>query len=129
MRGKLKMQCELHVGLPEPELAKRASDRPMPGDRRRNSDSKRTGVTEGDALGASLGLIDVLQDASCVGQEQLPGRAQLDAPREALEQRTSDFFFQILYLAGQRGLRDMETLRGSAKMLLFSNAHEIAKMA
>jgi hypothetical protein len=69
------MQHELDVWLPAPEFAKRVHNQPMPGYRRRDSDSEGTGFSEGYALGASLSLVDVLQDTSRIVQEQFPRRS------------------------------------------------------
>src|SRR6185295_18907066 len=54
------MKHELHVWLTTPEFAKRVDDQPMPGDRRRNADSKRPRLAECNPFGAALRVIDVL---------------------------------------------------------------------
>jgi hypothetical protein len=69
------MQHELDVWLPAPEFAKRVHNQPMPRYRRGNSDSEGTGLSEGYPLGASLRLVEVLQDTSRIVQEQFPRRS------------------------------------------------------
>jgi len=69
MNRKQMMQLQLHVGLPTPQFAKSVYHHPVPGYRGRNADAKRTGLAMGDPPGATLRLIDVLQDASRIAQE------------------------------------------------------------
>src|SRR5580704_12534054 len=79
------MQLQLHVRLPPPEFAKGVYNYSMPGYRSGNSDSKRTGFAVGDPLGAKLRFIDVLQDATRIGQKQFPGRVQSDTSWQSIE--------------------------------------------
>src|SRR5229473_6673448 len=79
------MQLQLHVGLPAPEFAKGVYNQSMPGYRSGNSDSKRTGFAKGYPLGASLRLIDVLQDTSRIAKKQFSRRAQSNSPRQSVE--------------------------------------------
>src|SRR6266851_1792102 len=79
------MQLQLHVRLPAPEFAKGVYNYSMPGYRRRNSDSKRTGLAMGYPLGAKPRLIDVLQDATRIAQKQFPRRVQSDSSGQSIE--------------------------------------------
>src|SRR6266404_5323348 len=79
------MQLQLHVRLPAPEFAKGVYNYSMPGYRSGNSDSKRTGFAMGYPLGAKLRLIDVLQDATRIGQKQFPRRVQSDTSWQSIE--------------------------------------------
>src|SRR6266851_6983810 len=79
------MQLQLHVGLPAPQFAKGVYNQSMPGYRRGNSDSKRTGFAMGYPLGTKLRLIDVLQDASRIAQKQFPRRVQSDSSWQSIE--------------------------------------------
>jgi hypothetical protein len=47
-----------------------------------------------------------LKNTPRILQEQLAGRTQLHAAREAFEQFEAHLLLQILYLAGKRGLSD-----------------------
>jgi hypothetical protein len=53
----------------------------MPGYCGGNSYSKRTGSAKRYPLGASLRLIDILQNASRIAQKQFSRRAQSNSPR------------------------------------------------
>ena len=53
------MHLHLRVRLLAPESGEASRNHPMPGHRRGDSDSKRTGLAARDALGASLRIIDV----------------------------------------------------------------------
>src|ERR1700720_3394315 len=83
MNRKQMLQLQLHVGLPAPEFAKGVYNQSMPRYRRGNSDSQRTGFANGDLLGASLGLIDVLQNTSRIAQKYLSRRVQSDSTRQS----------------------------------------------
>src|SRR5689334_15218772 len=74
MNGHQMLKHQLHIRLLASEFAKSVYNQPMPGDRRRNSDSKRAGFAERYSLGASLRVIDVLEDTSRIVQEQFPRR-------------------------------------------------------
>src|SRR4029077_6168032 len=87
-----------------------------------------TGFAKGDALGASLRLIDVLQDTSRIAQKHVTRRAQSDSSGQSVEQEESHLPLQILDLPRQGRLSDMETPGCSSEMLLFCNADEIAQM-
>src|SRR6266850_8113158 len=73
------MQLQLHVWLPTPQFAKGVYNYSMPGYRSGNCDSKRTGFAVGYPLGTKLGLNDVLQDPTRIGQKQFSRRVQSDA--------------------------------------------------
>src|SRR5258708_27279659 len=89
MNRKQMMQLQLHVRLPAPEFAKGVYDQSMPGHRGGNSDSKRTRFAKSYPLGASLRLIDVLQDTSRISQKQFPRRAQSNSSGQSVEQEES----------------------------------------
>src|ERR1700676_5304752 len=74
------MQLQFRVRLPAPEFAKGVYNQSMPGYRSGNSDSKGTRLAKGNPLGASLRLIDVLQDTSRIAQKRFPCRAQSNSP-------------------------------------------------
>ena len=122
------MQHELHPWLPAPKLAERVHDHAVPRNRRCDADAKRPGLAEGDVLRPSLRLLDVLQDASRVVQEQFPRRAQPDASGQSVEQEKSQLPFQVLDLPRERRLCDMQPVGCTSEMLLFSNANEIAEV-
>src|SRR6202048_211950 len=79
------MQLQLHVRLPTPQFAKGVYNQSMPGYRRGNSDSKRTSFAVGYPFGAKLRLIDVLQDATRIGQKQFTRRVQSDTSWQSIE--------------------------------------------
>src|ERR1700730_13782509 len=79
------MQLQLHIRLPPPQFAEGFSNYSMPGYRGGNSDSKRTGFAVSYPLGAKLRLIDVLQDATRIGQKQFPCRVQSDTSWQSIE--------------------------------------------
>src|SRR6476646_389768 len=112
------MQHELHVWVATSEFTKHIDDRAMPGHRRGDADSKRTGLAKGHPFGASPRLVDVVQDPSRVAQEQFSRRAQPNASRQSLAQEKPDLCLQILDLPRQRRLRDMEPRRRAAEVLL-----------
>lgn len=58
------MQHKLDVWVPAPELAKGVHHHPMPGNRRGNADLKCTGLAQRNPFGATLRLVDVLQDTA-----------------------------------------------------------------
>src|ERR1700688_2751490 len=89
MNRKQMMQLQFHVRLPAPEFAKGVYNQSMPGYRSGNSDAKRTGFAKGYSLGASLRLIDVVQDTSRIAQKQFPRRAQSDSSGHSVEQEES----------------------------------------
>ncbi len=122
------MHHQLYVWLPTPEFAERVRNHSMPRERHSDADSQCTGVAKGDQLGASLRLIDVLQDTSCIAQEQFPSRAQSDSSGQSVEQEEPHLPLQILDLPRQGRLSDMEARGCSSEMLLFRNADEIAQM-
>src|ERR1700724_1770207 len=115
------MKHEFHVWVATSEFAKHIYDRAMPGHRRRDADSKRTGLAQGNPFGASPRLVDIVQDTSRVAQEQFPRRAQSNATRQTVEQEKSDLLLQILDLPRQRGLRDVEPRRRTTEVLLLSD--------
>src|SRR5712664_2065639 len=78
-------QLQLHVRLPAPEFAKGVYNYSMPGHGSGNSDSKRTSFAMGYPFGAKLRLIDVFQDATCIGQKQFPRRVQSDTSWQSIE--------------------------------------------
>jgi len=123
------MKHEFHVWMAPSEFAKHIHDRAMPGHRRGDADSKRTGSAKGHPFGASPRLVDVLQDASRVAQEQFPRRAQSNATRQSVEQEKSDLLLQILDLPRQRRLRDMQPRRRATEVLFLSDPDEIAQMS
>jgi hypothetical protein len=120
---------EFHVWVATSEFAKHIYDRAMPGHRRGDPDSKRTGLAKGNPFGASPRLVDVVQDTSRVAQEQFPRRAQSNATRQSVEQEESDLLLQILDLPRQRRLRDMEPRRRATEVLLLPDPDEIAQMS
>src|SRR6185295_2629624 len=73
-----KQMTQLQLRLPTPQFAKGVYNQSMPGYRSGNSDSKRTGFAMGYPFGAKLRLIEVLQDATRIGQKQFPRRIQSD---------------------------------------------------
>src|SRR5229473_8185610 len=79
------VQLQLHVGLPAPQFAKGVNHQSMPGYRSGNSDSKRTSIAIGYSLGTNLCLIDVVQDATRIGQKQFPRRVQSDSSGQSIE--------------------------------------------
>src|SRR5258708_1269283 len=87
------MQLDLRVWLTAPEFAKGVNNYPMPGYRRGNSDSKRTDFAQGDPLGAKLCIINVLQNASNIGQKQFARFVQSNSSRQSVEQGESKFSF------------------------------------
>jgi hypothetical protein len=122
------MHRQLHVWLPAPEFANRIRNHAMPRERHGNSDAKRTGFAKGYPFGAPLRLIDVLQDATRIAQEQRARRAQSDSAGQPVEQEKSQLFLQVLNLPRQWRLRDMEARSCSPEMLLLANRDEIAQM-
>jgi hypothetical protein len=89
MNRKQMMQLQFRIRLAAPEFAKGVYNQSMPGYRSGNSDSKRTGFAKGYPPGASLRLIDVLQDTSRIAQKQFPRRAQSNSPGQSVEQAES----------------------------------------
>jgi hypothetical protein len=61
----------------------------MPGHGSGNSDSKRARFAKGYPLGASLRLIDVLQDTSRISQKNFPRHAQSNSSGQSVEQEES----------------------------------------
>jgi hypothetical protein len=129
VNGQRVLQHQLHVGLPAAEFTKGVYDQSVPGHRGGNADSKRTGLAESDPLPASFRLIDFVQDASRVAQEQFPGRAQADASGQSIEQEESHLLLEILDLPRQGRLSDMETLGGPSVVLLLSDRNEVTEVA
>src|SRR3984893_15708138 len=123
------MKHEFHVWVATSEFAKHIDDRAMPGHRRGDPDSKRTRLAKGHPFGASPRLVDVVQDTSRVAQEQFPRRAQSNATRQSVEEEKPDLLLQILDLARQRRLRNMEPHRRATEMLLLPDPEEIAQMS
>jgi hypothetical protein len=128
MNRKHVVQHQLRIWLSAPKFANRVDNHCMPGQRRGNSDSKRTGSAKGDPLGATHRLIDILQDASRVVQEQFPRCAQSNSSRQSVEQRESQFALQIPDLPRQGGLSNTEALSRTSKMLLFANDDEVPQV-
>jgi len=122
------MKHEFHVWVATSEFAKHIDDRAMPGHRRGDADSKRTGLAKGNPFGASPRLVDVVQDTSRVAQEQFPRRAQSNASRQSVEQEEPDLPLQILNLPRQRRLSEMEARGRPSEVLLLSSRYEIAQM-
>src|ERR1700686_3584153 len=122
------MKHEFHVWVATSEFAKHIYDRAMPGHRRGDPDSKRTGLAKGNPFGASPRLVDVVQDTSRVAQEQFPRRAQSNASRQSVEQEEPDLPLQVLNLPRQRRLSEMEARGRSSEVLLLSSRYEIAQM-
>src|SRR5689334_5065527 len=100
------MHHQLDVWLTTPEFANRGHNQPMPREGECNAESKRADLAQGCPLGTTLRLLDVLQDASRIVQEQCPRSAQSNAARQPVEQEESDLPLQILDLPRQGGLRD-----------------------
>jgi len=122
------MNHQLDVWVPSPEFAEGVHDQPVPGHRRGNADAKGTRLTEGQPFGTTLRLVDVLQDASRIVQEQSPSRAESDASGQSVEQEKPQLSLQVLDLPGEGRLDDMEPIGRSSEVLLFPNGDEIAQM-
>ena len=65
----------------------------------------------------------------CIVQVLFPRRAQFHSPWQPVEQGKPELLLQVLDLPRQSGLSDAKALGRSPEMLLFSNCHEIAKVA
>jgi len=105
------------VRLPLVEPAKSLGNDAMPRNTLHESNPKGAAQSPGRLLRAPSGLLNFREDPPRILQEQPSRRAQPDAPWEALEQGNADFFFQILYLAEQRGLRDRTAQVAPASLL------------
>ena len=73
--------------------------------------------------------IDTGEDIPRLRKIRRARRRQLEAAWRALEQRRADRVFEILDLAGDRRLRDMQLLGGGPHAAQFGNSNEIAKMS
>jgi hypothetical protein len=78
-------QLQFDARLPTSQFAKGVYNQSVPGHGSGNSDSKRTGFAMGYSLGATLRLIDVLQDATRIRQKQFSRRIQSDTAWQPIE--------------------------------------------
>src|SRR5258707_11451486 len=78
--------------------------------------------------GADRRLVHFLENPTTVLHEDLPARAQANAPWQAVEPLESDLTFQVLDLTGQCGLGHMQPLRRASVVLVFSDGHEVAQV-
>ena len=122
------MNHQLDGWVPAPEFAEGVHDQPMPGHRRCDADSQCTRLAKGHPFGTALRLVDVLQDASRIVQEQCPRRTQSDAAGQSVEQEEPQLPLQVSDLPREGRLHDMEPIGRSSEMLLLSNGNEIAEM-
>jgi len=122
------MNHQLDVWVPSPEFAEGVHDQAMPGHRCCNADAKSTRLTKGHPFGTTLRLVDVLQDASRIVQEQSPSRTESDASGQSIEQEKPQLSLQVPDLPGEGRLYDMEPICRSSEVLLLSNRDEIAQM-
>src|SRR5262245_56204872 len=74
-------------------------------------------------------LIHLPKNLSGVFQKGLSRSAYFHSARKALESFEADLLFQILDLAGERGLSHTEPLGRTSAMLLLSNYYKISQMS
>src|SRR5712691_1898660 len=82
-----------------------------------------------NALGASLRVIDILQDAPRIGQEQFPSSVQPYASRQSVEHGESHLLLQVLNLARQGRLNDVQPLGRPPEVLFFCEPNEVPQVS
>jgi hypothetical protein len=90
---------------------------------------QRSSFARGHALCPTLRLLNVLQDTSCIAQIKLPSRAQLDAPRQSVEQDKSKLVLQVANLSRQRGLSDTKALGVSSEVFFLPHSNKVTQMS
>ena len=62
-------------------------------------------------------------------QKHLPGRRERDVVAVAVQQEHAEFFFELMNLHAQRGLRDVQAFGGLAEVQFLRGRHKIADVA
>ncbi len=122
------LELDLNVRMPSDEDAENSLEnvylRRRPATDRESPDFSTRGL-----VGNLHGVIGVAQDVACLLQKQAAGLGHRDRAPVSAEQLDAKLALEILNLVGEWRLRDVETIRGSAKVQLFGNGDEVAEVA
>src|SRR5215813_3459018 len=72
--------------------------------------------------------VDLREHLPCMFEKQSTSARQPHPSFGALQQLNLDLFLQLLDLLTERGLRDVEALRGPPEIQFFSDGNEISQM-
>ena len=106
----------MHVGMEMAEAHEEARDELGGGE---EGEAHRRLLGAFHFLDLPLGAVQLVHNALCVAQEDLPVAGEDDIPAAPLEKRDAQIIFQRFDGAGQRGLRDVQLLRHAGQMLFF----------
>jgi len=73
-------------------------------------------------------MIDLVQDAARMAQEQLAGLGQRDAAAVAHQQVLPQLHLQLAHLPAERRLRHVDVDRGAGEAAQFSHTHKIFEL-
>ena len=128
VQARCRIKVQFRVGLLLAEAPEKIRNHSAPGRILGKSDAQRPRTTVSHASCARGRVVYLLEDTSRILQKQLARWIELHAAREAFEKLETDFFFQILYLAGKRRLCHAQSTRCAPKMLFLADRHEIAQV-
>ena len=92
-------------------------------------DAQHAGPAEGDACGLVPGAHDVLEDLPRLREVGLARLGQHHAVVLADEEREAELLLELLDLAAERRLRDVEPFGRAPEVQLLGDRYEIAKMS
>ncbi|MCY1547882.1 hypothetical protein D9M68_839620 [compost metagenome] len=120
------MQAQFQVGVHLPEAPDDARQHPI--QRGADKADRHLVLDLADALGHRLQLGGLGQQLQRVGVEVAPGVGQLERARVALEQLHAQVILQLLDLARQRGLGDMQPLGRAGEVAFLCHGHEVTQV-
>ena len=123
------MKCEHDIGKLLSKLPDRSWQNVGKHRRRTIAHIKRPQFTRFGATGLDLCGLGQRQNRARVLLKSLAGLRKEDVVLIALEQSSSNFFFERLDLNTQRRLRHVKTLRRTVKAALIRNHHKVFKLA
>jgi len=78
--------------------------------------------------GGGHGVVGVLENAAHLLEEDAAGFRERDEVSRPVKEAHAELALEVLDLMGQRGLRDMELLRGSPEVKLVGDRNEVAQV-
>ena len=117
-------QADLHVGVVPVEGAEHRRQ-PFIGELRDEPDGEPARFPPRGPDGGPRAFVRRSQQAATVVQEHLPRRRQRDVVPVTVQQQHAEFFFQLMNLDAQRGLRDVEAFGGAAEAEFLGGRDEV----
>ena len=98
------------------------------GERRCRADREPSAPQVGELADLSGGTVDVDEDATRPGQEDLARRSQRDVALHAVEEGSPELLFENADCARHRRLRHAQAARGFGEVPLLGYGHEVAEL-